>query len=245
VERILLKITISLSLTISYGCPETSFCDLPALLCVRRFLGWFDFPRVVPQILEGGETNGNPNQIIIDGLAVDRKHRELGEMWESNEISASLPITNITNQTIEVKNFAVSCGCLSVYPHAMILPPGETRTVEIKVNTSERDSSELVKLRRSYELLIYPITSLPRKDQEGWRFHAIVNSRATTNIRQLTFGDGPVHNQSPFWRKLRVTLHIPDVQLHVSGHEEKATIKTTVGENASVINLEVAPPFQV
>src|SRR5581483_8905767 len=63
---------------------------------------------------------------VIEGLEIARADLEKGEVWEAKDYACQLPIRNRTQNSIGVRDFATSCGCIAVKPRSLSIPPGET-----------------------------------------------------------------------------------------------------------------------
>lgn len=67
-------------------------------------------------------------------LHVPSEALDLGLIWDCDQIDWTLPITNVSSDTVQVESFATSCGCLIVEPQAFVLAPGKTQESRITID---------------------------------------------------------------------------------------------------------------
>ncbi|MBX9583362.1 MAG: DUF1573 domain-containing protein [Gemmataceae bacterium] len=57
-----------------------------------------------------------------------------GEVWLTNDFAWSFPVVNRAERPVSVRNVTGSCNCLSVTPRDFTVEPGESQTVEVRID---------------------------------------------------------------------------------------------------------------
>src|SRR5262249_45577904 len=80
----------------------------------------------------------DPEEYVIEGLRIKASALRFGEAWEERRFVWKLPIQNVTNHDIKIKDFALSCGCLDIEPRTLTIFAGETHEVALKVDLMQQ-----------------------------------------------------------------------------------------------------------
>ncbi len=93
---------------------------------------------------------------IEEGLYVDPKYLDFGEVWENPKFEWVLPIENKGASELAIAGFSSSCTCLAIQPAALTIPPLSTAEVRLTLDLSYRPQ----------------VASAPTKPPEGSGFRA-------------------------------------------------------------------------
>ena len=186
-----------------------------------------------------------PAEYEIEGLVVAAGALELGEVWESKVLEHQLPIRNRTGGSLQVRDLAVSCGCLSIEPRKFTIPPYGTTSVQLKIDLTWRERADIGLPARPFTLEITPLTKngWPRKG--GWKLQGVVKSRVTLDALSLHFGQEGVYGQTSAPRKVVATAHVPaqllDVVTDPNQYEVLVALQPELppGPFASEINIDL------
>jgi hypothetical protein len=179
---------------------------------------------------------------IIDGLAVDLKDLELGEVWEEGSFFHELPIHNQNETPVKVLDFQVSCGCVAVEPHALSIPAGQTGTIQLKLDLTHRKPGEIGLAARPFALEVRPVTKRAQPSQAGWHLHGAIKSRVALDSLALDFGEFPIRGQSACSRTVVATVQPPTSQAVVTFDRNVLAVQTKRRATSSdQYELTIAP----
>jgi hypothetical protein len=68
------------------------------------------------------------------GLEIDPKDLELGELWDDDHFTMTIPVRNIGKAPLEIESFSSSCSCLSIANGALFLYPHQQATIEVTLD---------------------------------------------------------------------------------------------------------------
>jgi len=158
------------------------------------------------------------DQAMVEGLMIPAANLDIGKVWEEKEFVWSLPIRNLSGDTIEIRKFISSCGCTAIKPAKLSIQPGELAIVELTIDLTQRSFAEEGLALRPFGISIHPITSRSRPGGPGWQIHGTVHSRATLDAKSVHFGEEPVRGQPALKRRVLATVHVPcqDLQATVN-----------------------------
>ncbi|GEM_PF-5821099 len=166
----------------------------------------------------GARTKGSqqPTLQVIEGLAVDIADLKAGEVWEEKQYIHRLPIRNTTNMDIEILSFIKSCSCTEVEPRTLIIPAGQTATVNLIIDLTHRTMAELDLAARPFAIEVKPYLKSGWPRSRGWVVEGTVKSRVTLDTKAVHFGERPVYGQPPVKMKLLATVHVPVEKLEAT-----------------------------
>jgi hypothetical protein len=97
-------------------------------------------------------------------LRVPQEQLDCGDVWETHAFPRTLTVTNTTANDAEITDFQSSCGCVSITPGALTIPPGTEADIHLSVNVTmgaSHDSSD-------FKVHIIPITTNVLPEPRGW-----------------------------------------------------------------------------
>jgi hypothetical protein len=80
----------------------------------------------------------------LPSLYVEEDKLDLGEVNESKEALFSLPISNRTQQPIEILDFETSCDCGKIYPRNLTVPAMGVAIITVELDLTNRSASSLL-----------------------------------------------------------------------------------------------------
>lgn len=122
-------------------------------------------------------------------LHIDSKHLDFGDVWETDQFEWTIPIRNTDTRQAELIGLAGSCNCGSVEPAAMSIPPGETRTLRIKIDLRPKAGAKVEPTGRPFATTISGVfkngTDLPAP--VSWNLRGRVK-RVVRTVPTVEFG---------------------------------------------------------
>jgi hypothetical protein len=143
------------------------------------------------------------------GLRISRFDLQVGEVWESNAFRVSLPVRNVSNKEVGVRDIQAGCACLDVSPRTFTLAPGEELELQLTIDLTQRARSEEHKPLRPIAIEIAVLLEGEKVPRRGWLLEGAVRSRLTTETKQVAFGDRLVQGSVEEPRVIKVHLHEP------------------------------------
>ncbi len=165
-----------------------------------------------------------PKYQVIDGLAIENAALELGDIWEQPESFHELTIHNQSETTAEISDLLPSCGCLSVQPRTMKIPPHGSAAIRLQLDLTAKTNSQRQTPSRSFAVTIWPRRKGMPDRKEGWNLSATINSRITLDVLSLEFGDEPIRGQPPLSRTVIARVHVPNARLQAKAVPEIVTV---------------------
>ncbi len=189
-----------------------------------------------------------PKYDILGGLAVEASLLDLGDVWEDSEYALELPLRNQTGQEIRVTEFAASCGCVSLRPETLTIPPKDSKPLQVTLDLTKRQQSEVGRDVRPFVVDLSPRTSEKADSRpQSWRIQGRVKSRVTLDTLALHFGEKVVQGEPPVSRKVFASVHVPAraIEVRVDKPEVMAVRAVALNEDKSRYQLEFTPNADV
>lgn len=121
-------------------------------------------------------------------LVVDEHALDFGEIWERSDFTWEFPVKNVSQRTIEVAEFDLSCDCIKVEPHSFTLAPGEVRKCRARLKVVGLPGSAPSLAPRPFETPITPrIVGVTGIGQASWMVHGVVRPVALLKPSSLYF----------------------------------------------------------
>ncbi len=162
---------------------------------------------------------------VVNGLAVSAVSLDMDVVWEDKDVPWQLPIRNRTANTVHIKDFVVSCGCVTIEPRSLSIAAGETATLQLRFDVTHRAPVEIGLDRRQFHQELRPVFRDIGVSRSGWLMRGIVRSRVTLDTAFVQFGEEPVQDQPPASRKLVATVHVPAERLEATVDPPMATVE--------------------
>jgi uncharacterized protein DUF1573 len=145
----------------------------------------------------------------VNGLYIDPRSLDLGEVWETPEHVAQVSVKNVSAEPRTIIRFEQSCNCLGVEPQGMTISPGQTAELGIHFDLTHKQPYQLGLARWPVSVRIQPVFQGDFAPSLGWDVRATVRSRVSLENWQLTFGDRCTHSGPRVERKIRANTHQP------------------------------------
>jgi hypothetical protein len=120
-------------------------------------------------------------------VEVDPACLDFGTQWVQQAFPWKVRIRNVTHDQVRVEKVATSCGCAQVRETSIILPPGGTGEVELRLDLTDRLAESPVR-DWAFDTQVVPVVSLMAKDgrkvsQPVWWYGAAATAanRSATN----------------------------------------------------------------
>ncbi len=146
---------------------------------------------------------------------IDTKKVDFGVIATGSEAKKEVVIRNLYRQSVHISSVSTTCGCSAATPGQTTIAPGETGTVEVKMNTHKfrqrKDSNLIIRFDqpRFAEVRI-PITAYIRSD--------VVFVPGLVDFRNVDLGSGASADVQiryagrPDWDIVDVKITNPDLQ---------------------------------
>lgn len=173
----------------------------------------------------------------VNGLFIDPKQLDLGEVWATPNHSFTLNVQNLAGSPRTITRFQTTCGCLQLLPENRTLQPGEKVEFAAQIQLlpglpSERGVSHWPKTVQIDPVFKENLVPIP-----GWRLKGVVRNRIGIDTAQLSFADLCIHGGPAITRKVRAKNYL-------SGQTLTATIKPEWGK-VKIENSGIADEFLV
>jgi hypothetical protein len=178
----------------------------------------------------------------VGGLVVAAKALQFGEVWEKKGFTWEVPIRNVTKEPIEITDWFLSCNCSDIQPKTLRIPAGQTATARLTVDLTVRKSHEATQSRRPVAYEITPVLGNNKPRRQRWKVEGTVLSKVTVNALYIHFGESPVRGESPVWRKLVGTVHVPFKKLAAVADAKRLAVRLRqLPDNPARFELHVSP----
>jgi hypothetical protein len=142
-----------------------------------------------------------------NGLSVDPAALDLGEVWEHPRHVVRLTVRNDATTPRVVEKFAGSCGCTTIEPLSLTLPPGGSADLTVTIDLTQRPSHHLGLARRPLAVQVQPVFAGDFRASDGWTLTGAVRHYASAETTRLGFLDGCVHRGPARSRKVLIAAH--------------------------------------
>jgi hypothetical protein len=188
-----------------------------------------------------GKTSPNSADIGDRLLIVESESLDFGEVFEARGFRWTLPIKNPGDQDVAIEGFETSCNCTSVEPKSLLVRAGETASVQVTLDLTHADRSEIGKPIRSFSVKIGSKTRGGGSRPQVWTIKGRVRSLIELEPNILTFWDGVTQGRAASTKQVLVRGHVPLDRLNTRYDPKafKVTVATT--EDPMVAKLEVTP----
>lgn len=185
------------------------------------------------------EQLGSPSAWIIEGLSIEPKTLDVGEIWETKEYVHRLSVRNETGSPIKFSLIA-SCNCTSISPRVLTIPASQSEQIELKIDLTHRLPGEMGWARRDFGLQLTPVFEERHISRHGWILHGVIKSRITLNEDFLQFGESQIYGQRPPTRRLVAKVHVPTERLEIRTDEKVVVVQMhRISQNE--FELDVSP----
>ncbi len=168
---------------------------------------------------------------------------DFGEVWDQRSFPWTLPIRNASNEPVEVLEFKTSCGCLSVEPESLVVPPGETVPVKLMLNLNAKNRQKASLCVRDFDVGLVPVTKSSLPGQTRWKLHGYVRRYPlVTSPARVDFGEALVVGASFPSRAVDVHCLIPITGLTAECDESMATVHVEqIADDTQSYRVEILP----
>jgi hypothetical protein len=197
--------------------------------------------------------------VTPDGLYIDPKYLDFGEVWEQDQFEWKLTIENRRREAIAIKNFQSSCDCAQVTPTDLRLLPGQSKEITLVVDLSlldgplptnagryakaegsgrSRVSRAGDHARTAHHFNIYPVIDGDMQvPAAGWRVGGCVRTPVIVNPRVIRLGRLSRGMSVPEpAAQLRLQ---PGVQI-LDAYTNSATIRASLKGNPASLGLSIS-----
>jgi hypothetical protein len=96
-----------------------------------------------------------PPSLPLSRLHCPAERLELGTVWESDSLEVRLPLTNQGDGAVKIADFVNSCSCTQITPRQLVLEPGETREIQVRLDlrSSKRPKPPVTE---RFEIMLQP-----------------------------------------------------------------------------------------
>lgn len=161
----------------------------------------------------------------VNGLYVDPAALDLGEVWEHPQHVIRFKVVNDSGTSKVVERFAGSCGCTTIEPQGLTLPPGGSAELTATIDLTERSPQLLGVARRPLRVEVQPVFAGDLGPTPGWTLTGAVLARVGLDVKQLIFLDNCVHGGAPRSRRFHVTAHLPLDRVEAEADPANAAVR--------------------
>lgn len=160
----------------------------------------------------------------FNGLFIDPKQLDLGEIWATPNHTFSLTIQNLANSPRTITRFQTTCNYLQLEPEGRTLVPGEKAEFSAKLLLLPTQPSEWGAAQWPKVVRLDPIFKENLMPTPGWQVTAKVRNRVGVDIPQLLFPDQCTHRGPLVWRKVRAKTYMPVKLLRANWDSKKGSV---------------------
>lgn len=212
-------------------------------LAVLGALGWFVLYCL--HSIETGESGAKTKDSGLDaGLFVAAERLSLGDLWEDTRFKWLLPIQNRGDKDVDVDTFFASCMCVTTQPRRLLIPAGESRTLELTLDLTPQPSKR-PPTTWPFEVRLQPAILGPRGNfifLKGWELHGTVRRVLSLPRYQLDFGKHSERSQPLPAQPLAITSlgSLRGIAAECGSMSFQAEVKPVRGSN-SRFELTISP----
>jgi hypothetical protein len=104
-----------------------------------------------------------------------------------------LPIRNISSRPVEVVEFKSDCGCTSIRPQSLVIPPGGTSNVDLVLDTSGKWKHGEVDRPHDFSVVVLAILGGNDGAHARWRVKGRVRRPLAFSPPEVLYGETFVH----------------------------------------------------
>ncbi|MEX2317564.1 MAG: hypothetical protein WD669_10465 [Pirellulales bacterium] len=108
----------------------------------------------------------------------------IGNIWESDSVLWKIPITNTTDQSVNLGEIAASCLCTRIQPAALFIPAHETAELVLEIDLSKTSNGTQFK-----EFAVDIVAQRDDDSREIWTLRGNVHRPFVLESQKITFGD--------------------------------------------------------
>lgn len=174
-----------------------------------------------------GLTQGSvqPKLDAVSGLAIDPRSLDLGELWETPNHTLTLEMRNVSAEERTIVDFSGSCGCLTIEPRKLTIPPSQTAELAVTLDLTHRLPYQVGLAQWPVSVKFNPVFQGDFSSTPGWEIKALVRSRVSLDCTQIPFMDQCTHLGPSVARKVRARAHVPVERLKVSALPNMANVR--------------------
>ena len=142
-------------------------------------------------------------------LMVDEQYLSFGEAWEQKDFKWIIPVENRSGKEKVVRYFASSCGCVSVEPKSVRIPPSGKVNVTLTFDLTKAFPARSDDGVQSLYVKVVPVLNNQVRPEGGWTFCGRVRRLATFTPASIQLWAGLYHGRTDIHRSVDVLLHVP------------------------------------
>ncbi|MCI0739715.1 MAG: hypothetical protein L0Y72_11780 [Gemmataceae bacterium] len=195
-------------------------------------------------------TQGTQESVLPwQGLTVDSKQRDFGEVWESKTFPWRLTVYNPNSQDVEIQEFYTLCGCANVEPKTVVIPAGGKVDVRLTVDLTtaisrEMDSLEDGSASRPFVVQVVPKVKSAPPIRNGWQVQGRVKRVLTVVPPSVEFEGRMLRGEEFPSKTIRVRANVPLDQLGVESRPSILSVAIASSENNDKTFLLTISPKQ-
>jgi hypothetical protein len=159
-------------------------CSVGAYLCVR----------------------GNNAPPFTNALSVPASALDFGEVFESRAFSWTFPITNSTDEDVQILAFSSSCNCAAIDPEALTIPPRATSSVVLTLDLTGTASG--ADDTRDFSAAILAVRGAAYPYEAAWTIKGKIRKVISLSPRSVVFTELIRGTKYPL-QDVRVVAHAP------------------------------------
>lgn len=147
-----------------------------------------------------GYVSQHGEAIQTDGLVIADQDLSFGTVWEQDAFRHTLSLKNTSPNNVEIVKFAASCNCARVEPQSLVIPAGQTRKVQVKLDlTQEKWCGQGVEAPvREFTVHLSPLLRDRRVFQTQWTLRGRVRRVFQLPPRATMIAPEPFVRGEPF-----------------------------------------------
>lgn len=149
---------------------------------------------------------------VVDGdsfpLVVDGRDLDFGEALMAEDFHWQLPIRNISSRPVEIVEFKSDCGCTSIKPHSLVIPPGRTSKVDLVLDTSGKWKHGEVDRSHGFSVVVLAMLGGNELSHARWQVKGRVRRPLAFSPPAVLYGETLIHGE-----------HLPEKKVLVRAKE--------------------------
>lgn len=222
-------------------------CPMPEQAAERRYVAGFlgclilISVAVVYSRANKSEISDSPSAWPVH---VSESGLSLGELPASKNYVVSLPITNDSDQAVDISQFKTSCGCTFVSPSSLVIPAHGTRPVQVGIDLFQL-AGRAEAFRAPFEVTIHPVMPAGLGSL-SWKLKGVVLFPSILDSNEVSFTGANVVVEGEVAPEQVIVGHLADRRCSVSieNPSQRVSVSLLPPDDSGKFSISIRPSPQ-